>query len=64
MKPETTVEETVTADEMVKQVALDKVGLMILLAGDIIGLLMTYSLWIKLTYGTSLDFICVSILTS
>ena len=64
MKPETTVEETVTADEMVKQVALDKVSLMTLLAGDIIGLLITYSLWIKLTYGTSLDFICVSILTS
>ena len=26
MKPETTVEETVTADELAKQVALDKVS--------------------------------------
>ena len=34
MKPETTVEETVTADELAKQVALDKVSRWVLLDGD------------------------------
>ena len=38
MKPETTVEETVTADELAKQVALDKVSWWGLSVGDVDGL--------------------------
>jgi ribose 5-phosphate isomerase RpiB len=45
MKPETTVEETVTADELAKQVALDKVSRWVLLDGDGDGLWIRWQVW-------------------
>ena len=63
MKPETTVEETVTADELAKQVALDKVSWWVLLDGDGDGLWICWQFWdIELTFGALLDFFCVSVL--
>jgi hypothetical protein len=57
MKPETTGEETVTADALAKQVALDKVRRWFPSVGDVDGLRMLDT---ELIWDALLDFLCVS----